>query len=86
MRPYSCVATRSTGPTEFVLVLLCVFGGVAACAQRSAEPAKPPMVEPRADRPEEEGAPSLTPEHVAPPPGYGNKVVMASSRRVPAGL
>jgi predicted small lipoprotein YifL len=63
----------------FALALASTLFGLAACGRQAVqEPPKPPPAGERGtrlERPTDEEAPKL----IAPPPAYGNKVVMAKA-------
>jgi hypothetical protein len=59
---------------------LLVLSATSACASQPAPPAKPPLVDAETQlTPRRRDKPYDPPRIVAPPPAYGNKIVMAGS-------
>ena len=64
-------------PRSLAAVLF-LLSATSACASQPATPAKPPMVDAETElAPPRREKPYDPPRIVAPPPAYGNKIVMA---------
>jgi hypothetical protein len=58
-----------------------LLGAVSACASQPAPPAKPPPVDAETQLTPRRREKYDPPRIVAPPPAYGNKIVMAGSAK-----
>jgi hypothetical protein len=65
----------------YFIALAAVASLAIACAGARPEPAKPPPVDPetRLDAPRRPRGQQVPPRIQAPPPAYGNKIVMAEA-------
>jgi hypothetical protein len=72
----------------FFIALAAVAPLAIACAGTRPEPAKPPPIEPetRLESPRRPRSQPAPPRIQAPPPAYGNKIVMASAAGPKNGL
>lgn len=75
--------SRLRGAATLLVALTCLFG-TASCAKAPEKPPESALKHAKDFRPQEPDETDLERRHLAPPPAYGNKVVMAEERRFPS--